>query len=350
MQGLRTDAGAQIDVGHGGFDPEYYLRERYATQGIARFAGAYYLRQEAPAALGPDRAAPPARAHPRPAGVPALADRGPARAPPAGHVPAGDRGGGRRARPVRELLARRAPLRVRADARRRGPRRHREHRARARGRARARHRLVVELRRRGLPDPGRRLREAPRRRLRDRPARHPARRQAVREQRADLRARRCRRSIATSPTGRRSASARRSTYRNADWMPRAGQRSTTARSRTPTRSSRRRAAAARSSRSSSTTSSSCRSRSCRTTRCGSSCSEPGIDLWVEKSEWITREPRAREPRHPPRLPDQAGPARPLRRVPRPAERPRRRLARPAARRRELVEGPRDDGVDPTASP
>ena len=43
MQGLRTDAGAQLDVGQGGFDPEHYLRERYATQGIARFAGLYYL-------------------------------------------------------------------------------------------------------------------------------------------------------------------------------------------------------------------------------------------------------------------------------------------------------------------
>ena len=43
MQGLRTDAGSELDVDHGGFDPDYYLRERYATQGIARLAGLYYL-------------------------------------------------------------------------------------------------------------------------------------------------------------------------------------------------------------------------------------------------------------------------------------------------------------------
>ncbi len=44
MHELRTDAGAQIDLGQqGGFDPEDYLRERYATTGIARFAGPYYL-------------------------------------------------------------------------------------------------------------------------------------------------------------------------------------------------------------------------------------------------------------------------------------------------------------------
>ena len=42
MNRLRTDASVQIDVDHGGFDPEHYLRERYATQGIERFAGAYY--------------------------------------------------------------------------------------------------------------------------------------------------------------------------------------------------------------------------------------------------------------------------------------------------------------------
>lgn len=43
MHELRTDASAQIDLGHSGFDPEHYLRERYATQGIARLAGPYYL-------------------------------------------------------------------------------------------------------------------------------------------------------------------------------------------------------------------------------------------------------------------------------------------------------------------
>ena len=43
MHELRTDASAQIDMGHSGFDPEDYLRERYATEGIARLAGAYYL-------------------------------------------------------------------------------------------------------------------------------------------------------------------------------------------------------------------------------------------------------------------------------------------------------------------
>ena len=44
MHELRTDASAQTGVGRGdGFDPEHYLRERYATQGVARFASAYYL-------------------------------------------------------------------------------------------------------------------------------------------------------------------------------------------------------------------------------------------------------------------------------------------------------------------
>ena len=43
MQGPRTDAGALTGAAEEDFDPEYYLRERYATQGIARFAGLYYL-------------------------------------------------------------------------------------------------------------------------------------------------------------------------------------------------------------------------------------------------------------------------------------------------------------------
>ena len=43
MHELRTDASAQVDTGLSGFDPEHYLRERYATQGIARLAGVYYL-------------------------------------------------------------------------------------------------------------------------------------------------------------------------------------------------------------------------------------------------------------------------------------------------------------------
>ena len=43
MQALRTDAGDQIGVGENtGFDPEDYLRERYARQGIARLAALYY--------------------------------------------------------------------------------------------------------------------------------------------------------------------------------------------------------------------------------------------------------------------------------------------------------------------
>ena len=93
----------------------------------------------------------------------------------------------RRQRAVRQLLARRPPLRVRAHPRRRGAGGHREHRARPQGRARSRRRLVVELRRRGLPDPGRPVREAARRRLRDRAARHPPQPQAL-AQREDVRA------------------------------------------------------------------------------------------------------------------------------------------------------------------
>jgi hypothetical protein len=44
MTVLRTDASAPIDGLHDtGFDPEEYLRERYASQGIARLAGLYYV-------------------------------------------------------------------------------------------------------------------------------------------------------------------------------------------------------------------------------------------------------------------------------------------------------------------
>ena len=53
----------------------------------------------------------------------------------------------------------------------------------ARGGAAARIPVVVELRRRGLRNPGRCLRRDPRGRRRDRPSRHQARRQAVREPR-----------------------------------------------------------------------------------------------------------------------------------------------------------------------
>jgi len=39
MCGLRTEAATPVEVGEqAGFDPDDYLRERYATQGIARFA------------------------------------------------------------------------------------------------------------------------------------------------------------------------------------------------------------------------------------------------------------------------------------------------------------------------
>jgi hypothetical protein len=44
MNELRTDADARIaGTDHGGFDPEDFLRERYASQGIARLATPYYL-------------------------------------------------------------------------------------------------------------------------------------------------------------------------------------------------------------------------------------------------------------------------------------------------------------------
>lgn len=44
MNGLRTDAGARVnELDHRGFDPEDYLRERYASRSIAHLAGAYYL-------------------------------------------------------------------------------------------------------------------------------------------------------------------------------------------------------------------------------------------------------------------------------------------------------------------
>jgi len=44
MNEVRTDASAQLGLeSHGSFDPEEYLRERYASQGIARFARLYYL-------------------------------------------------------------------------------------------------------------------------------------------------------------------------------------------------------------------------------------------------------------------------------------------------------------------
>jgi hypothetical protein len=44
MNELRTEAVAQIEGLHDdGLDPEDYLRERYASQGIARFASAYYV-------------------------------------------------------------------------------------------------------------------------------------------------------------------------------------------------------------------------------------------------------------------------------------------------------------------
>jgi hypothetical protein len=43
MQQLRTDAGAQTSgLQDGGFDPNHYLHERYADPGIERLAGVYY--------------------------------------------------------------------------------------------------------------------------------------------------------------------------------------------------------------------------------------------------------------------------------------------------------------------
>ena len=44
MNELRTDAGARTEELHDvGLDPEHYLRERYASEGIAKAARAYYL-------------------------------------------------------------------------------------------------------------------------------------------------------------------------------------------------------------------------------------------------------------------------------------------------------------------
>ena len=44
MNGLRTDASARVDeLDQGGLEVDHYLRERYASQGIARFAAPYYL-------------------------------------------------------------------------------------------------------------------------------------------------------------------------------------------------------------------------------------------------------------------------------------------------------------------
>ena len=44
MCGLRTEAATRVEAAEqAGFDPNDYLRERYATRGIARFAGPYYL-------------------------------------------------------------------------------------------------------------------------------------------------------------------------------------------------------------------------------------------------------------------------------------------------------------------
>ncbi len=144
-------------TGAQGIDPEHYLRERYSTGGRAT-AGAYYPLKP----LMPRRCSSRCGASTRGAARARSSRAGRSRTCSSGirrRLPAGDRGERRRTRAVRELLAGRQAVRVRADARRRGPGRHREHRARARGRARARDRLVVELRRRGLPDPGRAVRE-----------------------------------------------------------------------------------------------------------------------------------------------------------------------------------------------
>ena len=319
MQGLRTDAGASSTWAKEGSIRSTTCGSATRTQGIARLAGLYYLVKPLMPRSVRSRCAAGYAAPPRPAGVPALADRGRAR-PRTRRSRSGARiaAAGADSVPFVNFWPDGHRFALRAHPRRRGAAGRREHRA-----ASARSSVRTALSRPGTSSPratrsrtgsSRSIRadgceiglhgiKHDRKLLRDRARLRGATLPKIHRYLAEWQA-----------VGWRSPA----THRNADWMPRARRASTTALSRTPTRSSRRRAAAARSSRSSSTRWSSCRSRSSRTTRCSRSCSAG--DRAVDREERLDhREPRAREPRRPPGLPDRAGPARPLRPVPRLAD-------------------------------